>query len=86
MSDGCSRKTPWSPSTLGNRTIFFPPTSTNGAIFFVLYVNPEWFAPDAARAHSLRFGRTYFKRTATLDRHIRPIRGAGLRRALAEQS
>ena len=27
--------------------------------------------PDAARAHSLRFGRTCFKRTATLDKHIR---------------
>ena len=43
----------------------------NGAIFFVLYVNAEWFAPDAARAHSLRFGRTCFKRTVPLDRHIR---------------
>ena len=37
----------------------------------MLYVNAEWFAPDAARAHSLRFGRTCFKRTATLDKHIR---------------
>jgi AraC-like DNA-binding protein len=43
----------------------------NGAIFFVLYVNAEWFAPDAARTHGLRFGRTCFKRTVPLDRHIR---------------
>ena len=56
---------PWEPHN------FVPTDVENGAIFFVLYVNPEWFAPDAARAHSLRFGRTFFKRTATLDRHIR---------------
>ena len=56
---------PWEPHN------FIPTDVENGAIFFVLYVNPEWFAPDAARAHSLRFGRTCFKRTATLDRHIR---------------
>jgi AraC-like DNA-binding protein len=56
---------PWEPHN------FIPTDVENGAIFFVLYVNPEWFAPDAARAHSLRFGRTCFKRTATLDKHIR---------------
>src|SRR5207247_8181244 len=56
---------PWEPHN------FVPTDTENGAIFFVLYVNAEWFAPDAARAHGLRFGRTCFKRTATLDRHIR---------------
>jgi AraC-like DNA-binding protein len=56
---------PWEPHN------FVPTDYVNGAIFFVLYVNPEWFAPDAARAHSLRFGRNFFKRTVTLDRHIR---------------
>jgi AraC-like DNA-binding protein len=37
---------PWEPHN------FIPTDTDNGAIFFVLYVNPEWFAPDAARAHS----------------------------------
>jgi len=56
---------PWEPHN------FVPTDMGNGAIFFVLYVNAEWFAPDAARAHGLRFGRTCFKRTAALDKHIR---------------
>ena len=56
---------PWEPHN------FVPTDIENGAIFFVLYVNAEWFAPDAARAHSLRFGRTCFKRTVPLERHIR---------------
>ena len=37
----------------------------------MLYVNAEWFAPDAARSHSLRFGHAYFKRSAVLDKQIR---------------
>ena len=85
MSDGCSQKTPLLPSTLGNHTILFPTDVENGAIFFVLYVNAEWFAPDAARAHSLRFGRTCFKRTVPLDTPYPAIRGAGLRRAFIKQ-
>jgi AraC-like DNA-binding protein len=56
---------PWEPHN------FVPSDTADGAIFFVLYVNAEWFAPDAARSHSLRFGRTFFKRTPTLDKHIR---------------
>jgi AraC-like DNA-binding protein len=56
---------PWEPHN------FVPTDLGDGAIFFVLYVNAEWFAPDAARAQVLRFGKTCFKRTATLDKHIR---------------
>jgi AraC-like DNA-binding protein len=56
---------PWEPHN------FVPKDLGDGAIFFVLYVNADWFAPDAARAHALRFGKTCFKRTATLDKHIR---------------
>jgi AraC-like DNA-binding protein len=56
---------PWEPHN------FLPSDCVNGAIFFVLYVNAEWFAPDDTRPHRLRFGRTRFKRTATLDKHIR---------------
>jgi AraC-like DNA-binding protein len=56
---------PWEPHN------FVPTDIGNGAIFFVLYVNGEWFAPDAARAHGLRFGRTFFTRTPSLDKHIR---------------
>src|SRR5262245_25773470 len=56
---------PWEPHN------FLPSYYVNGAIFFVLYVNAEWFVPDATRPHRLRFGRTRFKRTAALDKHIR---------------
>src|SRR5580693_5251572 len=35
---------PWEPHN------FVPTDMGDGAIFFVLYVNAEWFAPDAARA------------------------------------
>jgi AraC-like DNA-binding protein len=56
---------PWEPHN------FLPTDIGNGAIFFVLYVNAEWFAPDAANSQSLRFGRTHFKRTDALDKHIR---------------
>ena len=56
---------PWEPHN------FIPSDYVNGAIFFVLYVNAEWFAPDAVESYRLRFGRTHFKRTVALDRHIR---------------
>jgi AraC-like DNA-binding protein len=56
---------PWEPHN------FVPTDLDNGAIFFVLYVNAEWFAPDPVRCESLRFGRTYFKRTPTLDKQVR---------------
>jgi AraC-like DNA-binding protein len=56
---------PWEPHN------FVPTDLGDGAIFFVLYVNAEWFAPDAAHSQNLRFGKTCFKRTATLDKHIR---------------
>ena len=56
---------PWEPHN------FLPTDVANGAIFFVLYVNAEWFSPDAANSQNLRFGRTHFKRTDVLDKHIR---------------
>jgi len=56
---------PWEPHN------FLPNDVADGAIFFVLYVNAEWFAPDAASCHNLRFGRTHFKRTVLLDKQIR---------------
>jgi len=56
---------PWEPHN------FLPADLDGGAIFFVLYVNPEWFAPDAPGSDRLRFGRTHFKRTVALDKHIR---------------
>ena len=71
ISAGCSTEdfvvavNPWEPHN------FLPTDMENGAIFFVLYVNAEWFAPDAANSQNLRFGRTHFKRTDALDKHIR---------------
>ena len=56
---------PWEPHN------FVPTDLENGAIFFVLYVNAEWFAPNAASTQSLRFGRAHFKRTSTLNKQIR---------------
>src|SRR5664279_2346097 len=39
---------------------------------FVLYVNPDWFAPGGASDPArLRFGRSLIYRTAALDRQIR---------------
>jgi AraC-like DNA-binding protein len=56
---------PWEPHN------FLPTDMGNGAIFFVLYVNAQWFAPDATNSQNLRFGRTHFKRTDALEKHIR---------------
>ncbi len=55
---------PWEPHN------FLPSDVDGGAIFFVLYVNAEWFAPDAPGADRLRFGRTQFSRSVALDKHI----------------
>jgi AraC-like DNA-binding protein len=65
IDDSVVAVNPWEPHN------FLPRDTANGAIFFVLYVNPEWFAPEAAGSQHLRFGRTHFKRTDTLDKHIR---------------
>jgi AraC-like DNA-binding protein len=56
---------PWEPHN------FLPSDLEGGAVFFVLYVNAEWFAPDAPGADRLRFGRTQFTRSVALDKHIR---------------
>ena len=56
---------PWEPHN------FLPSDLGNGAIFFVLYVNAEWFAPDAATSRRLRFGRTQLERTPALEKHVR---------------
>jgi len=52
---------PWEPHN------FLPKDLAGGALFLVLYVNAEWFAG----VRGLRFGRTKFRRTATLDRNVR---------------
>jgi AraC-like DNA-binding protein len=56
---------PWEPHN------FLPNDLSDGAVFFVLYVNAEWFAPSAPDARGVRFGRTRFTRTAALDQLIR---------------
>jgi AraC-like DNA-binding protein len=65
IEDSVVAVNPWEPHN------FLPRDTANGAIFFVLYVNADWFAPQAAGAQHLRFGSTCFKRTDTLDKHIR---------------
>ncbi|MGC2083445.1 MAG: AraC family transcriptional regulator [Bradyrhizobium sp.] len=56
---------PWEPHN------FLPADIGDGAVFFVLYVNAEWFAPDVAGGKPFRFGRTHFSRTAALEKQIR---------------
>ena len=57
---------PWEPHN------FVPLDTDTGALFFVLYVNPEWFAQGGVGEVSrLRFGRPLTWRTSALDRQIR---------------
>jgi len=58
---------PWEPHN------FVPTDLDDGAIFFVLYVNAEWFAPNPASAQRLRFGRTHFRRTGALEAHVQRV-------------
>ena len=55
---------PWEPHN------FVPGDLDDGSIFFVLYVNPDWFAVGETR---LRFGRSEFARTPALDAQIRRV-------------
>jgi AraC-like DNA-binding protein len=56
---------PWEPHN------FLPADLGDGAVFFVLYVNAEWFAPAGAGGQALRFGRTRIARTPALEKQIR---------------
>jgi AraC-like DNA-binding protein len=57
---------PWEPHN------FIPNDLEEGALFFVLYVNPDWFTPDAAGDTArLRFGRPLTQRSSAIDRQIR---------------
>jgi AraC-like DNA-binding protein len=58
---------PWEPHN------FLPSDLGAGAIFFVLYVNAEWFAPKTTLSQGLRFGCNFFRRTQALDRCIRRV-------------
>jgi len=55
---------PWEPHN------FVPTDHDGGAVFFVLYVDAEWFAPGGA-ASQLCFGRSLISRTPALDAQIR---------------
>jgi AraC-like DNA-binding protein len=57
---------PWEPHN------FVPGDLDDGSIFFVLYVNPDWFAPRGGET-PLRFGRSEFARTPVLDAQIRRV-------------
>src|SRR5262245_7799017 len=57
---------PWEPHNFG------PRDRSDGATFFVLYVNPDWFG-DGVAATRLRFGRSQFARTPALDAQIRRV-------------
>jgi AraC-like DNA-binding protein len=53
---------PWAPHN------FTPTDVSDGALFFVLYVNAEWFAPLPGR--SLTFGQSRIRRTPAIARHV----------------
>ena len=57
---------PWEPHN------FVPGDLDDGSTFFVLYVNPDWFAPGVNET-LLRFGRSEFARTPALDAQIRRL-------------
>ena len=57
---------PWEPHN------FVPGDLDDGSTFFVLYVNPDWFASGASET-LLRFGRSEFARTPALDAQIRCV-------------
>jgi AraC-like DNA-binding protein len=57
---------PWEPHN------FVPADLDDGALFFVLYVDPQWFAEGGlGESVRLRFGRPLGYRTAAIDRMIR---------------
>ena len=57
---------PWEPHN------FVPGDLHEGSTFFVLYVNPDWFAHGVGETR-LRFGRSEFARTPALDAQIRRV-------------
>ena len=57
---------PWEPHN------FVPGDLDDGATFFILYVNPDWFA-DGDGETRLRFGCSEFGRTPALDAQIRRV-------------
>ncbi|HEY1782120.1 MAG TPA: AraC family transcriptional regulator [Roseiarcus sp.] len=59
---------PWEPHN------FVPKDLEDGSTFFVLYVNPDWFA-DGIGETRLQFGRAEFARTPALDARIRRVSG-----------
>ena len=56
---------PWEPHN------FVPTDVDDGAKFFVLYVNADWFQPAHAGGRGLAFGRTRIARTPAIARHVR---------------
>ena len=70
---------PWEPHN------FLPTDMANGAIFFVLYVNAEWFAPDAAELAKPALRPHPFQTHGCARKAHSPHRGAGLRRPFAQE-
>jgi AraC-like DNA-binding protein len=68
-SDSVVAVSPWEPHN------FVPTDFKAGALFFIFYVNPEWFSLTRA-AERLRFGASLIQRSPRLDRQVR--RAAGM--------
>jgi len=65
-ADSVVAVSPWEPHN------FVPGDLNDGATFFVVYVNPEWFGAGVGGT-PFRFGRSEFVRTPRLDAHIRRV-------------
>ena len=70
---------PWEPHN------FVPTDMDNGAIFFVLYVNAEWFAPERGARPQPAVRPHLLQAHSCARQAYSPHRRAGLRRAFAEQ-
>jgi AraC-like DNA-binding protein len=65
-NDSIVAVSPWEPHN------FIPTDLDEGATFFVLYVNPDWFG-DGGTTAPLRFGCSQLARTPALDAQIRRV-------------
>lgn len=58
---------PWAPHN------FLPTDIDDGALFLVLYVNGDWFTPNASDRRGLSFGGSRIARTPPIARHVERV-------------
>lgn len=58
---------PWAPHN------FLPTDVDSGALFLVLYVNGDWFTPNANDRRGMSFGRSRIARTPAIAKHVQRV-------------